>query len=329
MFDGFKAAVEAATVCDLVLTCEDTEIGVDATVHFADDAEVPFLDVFAKADLASLARAIPEDGMVSVAMAVDAEKLWASFEPFMTASLEMSPEPARKVFEQVYGSMATTMKSLGHGMAMSGGLKDGRIEVVGVVETPDPAGYLKAMLAMTEQLPKKDSPLSVAPKEERSIEGTKVTTLRLQVDSEEMAQAAGGARGAQARAAMQAMFGQDSFNYHFVPLEKRLLIVMGGDELLARAIKAGKAGATAPVTPLAASLVGAGPDTVGYFRMDLGAMMHETAALAARASGTKTRRTPAESVPLTVILSIGDHQVRARASVDVGKATKAAQQMKR
>jgi hypothetical protein len=327
VMDAFTSVVQAATICDAVVRIDGTEVATDTTIHFAEGVDVPVFRLFSKSDLATLARAIPARGMISMAMAVDPEALWSSFEAVTSASLATSPAPARMVLEKALDSMRASLKTLGSGMAVTGGISDGGIEVVAIVEASDPAAYVASTVATTSALPEDGSPVTVMPPEERTVDGTKVTTLRVKLDPERMPGAGSPTRAAKSREAMEAMFGKDPFTYNFVALDEKVLLVMGSDELLARAIKASRSGADAPPTALSKALAAAGPDTVGYCAIDLGALVRETVALATRSMGTKTPRQAAPSsgddaTPLTVIVNAGQNRLRLRASVDVGKTAK-------
>jgi hypothetical protein len=330
ILEGIKSVAETASVYDLALRVDGSQMELDAAVRFADGVKVPIVDCFSKADLSALARTLPTEGLISMAMAVDASRLWAALEPVAAASLEAAPESTREAFRHAFDSIGKGMKVIGSGMAVTGGIHDGRIEAAGVMETRDPAAYIASTLGIISDLPADGSPLTITPPEERTVDGTKVTTVRLRFDPDKMPGATNAARTAQSREAVDALFGKDGLAYNFVAMENRLLFVMGGDDLVERVIRAARAGKDAPATPLSKALAAAGSDTVAYVNFDAGGFVREMMAIASRGGGSKTGRKPpvvltaVESNPVSFILNASPKQIRARVSLDIEKTAKLA-----
>lgn len=328
VLDGIKSMAETASVYDLALRVDGSVMELDAAVRFAGGAKVPVIDCFSKADLSSLARTLPTQGMMSVAVAVDAAKMWAAVEPVAMASLDAAPESTREALRHAFDSIGKSLKKVGSGMAVTGGIQDGKIEVTGVMETRDPAAYIATTLGILSDLPTEGSPVAITPPEERTVDGTKVTTVRLKIDPDKLPAATSAARVARSRDAIDALFGTDGLAYNFVAMENRLLFVLGGDDLVERVIRAARAGKDAPATPLSKVLATAGPDTVAYVTFDVGAFMREMTAIASRTGGAKTGRKPVlppvESNPVSFTLNASSKEIRARVSLDIEKTAKLA-----
>lgn len=320
MMDGLKAALDAASVCDLAFRLDGTAVELDVTLRFADGAKMPLEGMFGKTDLAALARAVPDDSMMLIAASVDQQRMWAAMQPFMMTSLDMYPAAERDKLRKMFEGMGDVLKSLGQGMAMSMDFSPQGMTGVGAMETKDATAYIKTMMQVTSGMEGKGATMSRTPPEERTVEGVKVTTYTMKVDASKLE---GGDRPevtAQARQTMTAMFGKEGVRVSVADLGTRALVAIGGDEPLTRAIKAAKAGGSAPATPLSKALGAAGSDAVGYLRFDLGAMMAAMSRL--MAPDPAKPAPPIESAPMTFILNTGAKDVRLRMSVDVGKAMK-------
>jgi hypothetical protein len=326
MLDGFKSMLDAASVLDLAFRIDGTAVEADVTVRFADRARAPLLDLFAKTDLASLARSVPSEGMFSIAASMNPEKMWSAFQPLMKASLEVYPEADRAAFQQAFDSAAGLMKAMGNGMVMSAGLGAGGLEGVGAVEVADAAAYMKTFGEMAAKMGgMKASFMSVMPLEERVVDGTKVSTMRVKIDSEKLPAPAGAAGVPDQREMMATLFGKDSMTYNIFPAGNRVVFAMGSDEPLKRAIQAAKAGPAAPLGALSTALAAAGSDTVAYVRYDLSEVMRLAGDLMG-AGPDKAKPKPAppagEPVVLTCVVNAGANDLRGRMSVDVGKLMK-------
>jgi hypothetical protein len=317
--DTVSSVASAVTTCDLVFRLDGTAIEADTTVRFAKGKKVPALDVFSKSDLAALSRSVPGEGALSLAMSVDPAALWESVEPLATTWLGTAPAPAQKVFKQALASIAKSLESLSGGMAMTAGFQDGKPEWIGVAEVKDPAAYVKSMADMMSALRAEAGPMAITAPEERSVGGASVTTVRLHAPPEKPA------RTTKVTVVKREVPGKEIAAYHMVALETRVLFVVGGDDVLEKALKACNADAAAEPTPLAKAVAACGADTVCYFTMDLAAIAREATAMISRTTGTPPKRPVAAGagpVPLTVVINRGEDELRCRTSVDLGKVSR-------
>jgi hypothetical protein len=222
----------------------------------------------------------------------------------------------RRVFE----SFAEITKSMGRGMVANASFTTRGMGMVGVVETPDPAAYTKALANITAGVDLKDSFMKVSPTEERTVDGTKITSFRLQFVPEKMPGMAGAP--ADNRAVIEAIYGKEGLQYHFAGFGNRTLFVVGDDDALKRALKAAKAADATP-NALSKTLAAAGADTVGFVRMDMRAMMSGMsdvmAGAGAQANTPMPKVPPGEPVLITATANAGSDRLRARLSFDVAK----------
>ena len=192
MLDGLKSMLEASSVWDLAFRIDGTAVEMDLTARFVPGSKPAILDTFAKADLTALARAVPDEGPMMFAAAIDMSKFWAAMAPMIDSGLAVYPPADREKMKKLFEAMPEAIKTLGHGMAASGGIGPQGMSMVGVMETPDAGAYVKAMMKVQAPLDTKDGAISRTPPEERMVEGVKVTTIRMQFDAEKL-KAMGGA----------------------------------------------------------------------------------------------------------------------------------------
>lgn len=318
--DQARSILDAASVLDLAVRIDGTAVEIDASLRFADAAKAKALDLFAPADLRGLAGFAPEEGMLSFAAAVNPQKMWAAIEPAVSVALGAAPDSHRATVQEILATVGQAMKTLKSGVAMTGGLKDGRFEMTGALESSDPGVYIKALSDVTTKVAGinvENSPVIATPLEERTIEGTKVSTVRLNLDRRQLPET-------RERETLTRMLGPTGLTYNFVPSGTRIGFVVGGDDTLKRTLAATKAGPSS--SPLAIALGAAGSDTVGYMRLDLAAVMRETLAIRDRSRADPMPRPPmpelSEPLNVTCILNAGPDEVRLRLSADVGRAMK-------
>jgi hypothetical protein len=326
MLASLKSALDGASVLDLAFRIDGTAVELDATLRFADGSKMPLEGLFGRTDLAALARAVPDDAMMMIAASLNQEKMWSAMKPMMMASLDVYPAAERDKVRKMFDSMGDAMKSLGQGMAMTMDFSPQGLSGVGAMEAKDANAYMKTMIQVTSEMEAPGATMSRTPPEERTLEGVKVTTYVMKVDPSKLEGGRDPEMTAQARRTMDTMFGKDGMRVNVADLGNKALVSFGPDEPLARAIKAAKAGASAPATPLSKALAAAGSDTVGYMRVDMGAMF---AAMARMMSPERGKPAPAaEAAPMTFILNSGAKEVRLRMSADVGKMMNAFKAMK-
>jgi hypothetical protein len=97
-----------------------------------------------------------------------------------------------------------------------------------------------------------------------------------------------------------------------------------------RAVAAAKAGAAAPPNSVSKALSSAGPDTVGYVRYDLTALMRAVSEIMGPMPSGRTMAPPPAGDPavITLIASTGANELRGRVSFDVGRMAKMIEGMK-
>jgi hypothetical protein len=311
MLDWARQFVEASTTWDLAIRIEGTGVETDFLMGFSDAAP---LAVFAKADLPALARMLAGEGALSFAVALDVKRAWNAMRGAMNASMEAYPPAVREQFGKALELGERSLAKLGHGFVMNADFTEAGMEMTGVFETTEPGEYVKAMAEVVGALDTKDSFFTVTRPEERTIEGMKVHGWRMKLD---VAKVPDSMKQPGATDALAAMYGKDGLAYNFVPMGTRLLMVIGQDAALTRAIKAAKAPAE---TPLSKALVATGADTVGYARMDFRALMRQMSALMpALAGGAKPEVPAGDPVALTMVANAGPRQLRIRTSFDVGR----------
>src|SRR5262249_6756780 len=116
----------------------------------------------------------------------------------------------------------------------------------------------------------------------------------------------------------------------YAPMGKRVVFVLGGDDVLKRSLAAAKAGDGAPPNALSKAISAAGPDAVGYFRYDVTALMRSMSDVMPGPGGRTLPPPPAggEPVVITGIRTGGRGELRGRLWVDVGKFAKRVESMK-
>ena len=92
---------------DLAFRIDGTAVEIDVTARFVPGSKPAVLDTFAKADLAALARSVPDEGPMMFAAAIDMSKFWAAMAPMIDSGLAVYPsadrEKMKKVFEASRG----------------------------------------------------------------------------------------------------------------------------------------------------------------------------------------------------------------------------------
>ena len=168
--------------------------------------------------------------------------------------------------------------------------------------------------------------MTFSPPAERTVDGTKVTAFKLQIDAAKLPdmEAAGMKPGAN-REMLTAMLGRDGISYSIADFGNRVMAVLGDDDVLKRAIKAAKAADTGS---LSKALVAAGPDTVCFMRMDFRAVMRWASGLMKSAggeNGPKMDVAAGDPVVVTMVANAGSNRLRGRLSLDVGTDGEAVQ----
>jgi hypothetical protein len=175
------------------------------------------------------------------------------------------------------------------------------------------------MRDITAGLDSKDSFLVASPVEDRTIDGTKVTTWRMKMIPEKLGELNAGVSPISTEEMVKWLYGTDGMVYSAADLGNRVLITMGGsDDTLSRALKAAK---TAAPTPFSKALAAGGADTVGYFRMDVRAIMREITSMMSRSESglPKVDVPPGDPVYITATANAAPKQLRARVALDVAK----------
>jgi hypothetical protein len=191
------------------------------------------------------------------------------------------------------------------------------------VETSDAGAFIKSANSVVSSLDLKDSFITISTPTERTVAGTKFTTWNLKIVPEKLPEAAtpGMPPGAN-RELVEMLYGKDGLVYSVADLGKRVLIVIGNDDVVTRAVAAVKAGDAAPGAALAKAIAAYGADTVGFMRMDVRALMRTAFAMMKKAApeNMPPMDVPAgDPVVITGVANAGSDQLRFRLVVDFGK----------
>jgi hypothetical protein len=315
--DAFKSAVEAASVMDLAVRAKGATVELDATVTFTDRSRAPFLDTFAKGDLAALARHVPNDRQMVMGFAFDAEKAWPALSGVLTASLEEYPPEARAGMKKMFDQAGQMVKHFGKAGVATGGIGPNGMEMTYLIESPDPAALIKASRSMIESVDVKESGMTFSKPEERTLEGAKLTTFKMKLDPAKMAAGAGSDAERASTEAAAKMLGKDGLTYSIAEAGKRVLIVIGGDDVVARAVKALKAGDASGA--LSKGLAEAGPDAFLYASVDMRSMMRSVwDFMPQRPDRPMPPPKAGDPILMTMIGNSSGNAVRFRLSMDVG-----------
>jgi hypothetical protein len=321
MLDGLKSVIDGSSMWTIALRIDGGAVEVDVVMDFASGERATLPGFFKKSDLSALAKSIPEGGMFQMACSLDAERMIGALRDLMTASLAIYPEEQRAALKKLFETGTAATKHMGGGMAGTGSFGPDGMDIVMVIESPNPAEYMKVMTDMIGSADLKGTFMTVSPIEERTVEETKVRSFRLTMDASKMGEAA-------KTDLVESMWGKDGLHYNFAALGNRVLVSIGKDEILTRALKAAKSSSG---TALSKAIAAAGPDTVGYVGIDMRAVMRFSVGVMAGITGGGKPKTPlaaGDPVPLTIALNAAPARLRTRISLDWIKLMNVMEEMK-
>jgi hypothetical protein len=316
MIAGLKSAMDAMSVLDLALRANGATLEIDSTMTFVDRAKAPFLDYFGKGDLPGLARYVPNEGMMSMALAFDPEKAWPALLGMMTSVLSQLEPAAQASMKKLFDQAGQMSKFWGKTAVATGGFSPNGLEFIYAIDSSDPPAMIKAMTGLLASVDLKDAPFTFSAPEERTIDGTKLTTFHLKADPSKMP--AGGTEPEKAaREAAMKMYGKDGLTYSIADFGKRVMIVIGDDEVVKRGIKAEKAGNSEGA--FSKQLADAGADTFLHARIDMRAMMRGVKSMMPEKNAGSMPPIPAgDPVIMTMTGNASGNVLRFRMSFDVG-----------
>ena len=172
MMDGLQSVIDSSSVWDLAIRIDGTMVEIDATAHFTAGAK-PRRSTCSERPISCALRGCCRraKGMLSLAMSINPEKMWAAFQPFMKSSLEIYPEATRQAMEKMIAAAGGIMRAAGQGVVGSGGFTKSGLEMTGVMEPNDARAYVKNAADIMSKLDVKDSGITVAPPEESKVDG--------------------------------------------------------------------------------------------------------------------------------------------------------------
>ena len=259
---GFENFMSSSSTFDLALTADGSQLAFDTRLGIKQGSSLS-KSITPSTSLAKMAGLLPQGDSMGLMMSLDWKSIAGMLNGFSGAFFKDIPDEMAEALQKQMAASIEMYKLMGNDTVYSMGFGEGGIRVTGVQSIPDPKAYLEAVRKNIADLAGSELPISMKTKT-RKLGETEVTSMAIEFGDMP------GVDADMLKGVMSKVFGPRGLSYEFVPVGKRVIFQMGGDdESLKSAITRCEKGASGTPGCLAQALAKAGPTPQFAFGMDL------------------------------------------------------------